>query len=98
MKTVHYIVVIAVVLSGLGVSVLLFPRSSEIALLRFKDKDFESALKAYELRIAAGELNASVVMPLTQLYLQYGEVDSAIDLMERYLRKHPADQTAKQML
>ena len=98
MKTIHYIVVFIIVACGLGVSVLLLPSSAEIALIRFKDKDFESARKSYESRLAAGDLSAAVVMPLSQLYLQYGEVNSAIQVMERYLAGHPADINAKQLL
>ena len=48
-------------------------------------------MKQYEAQLAAGDLSTSVVMPLCQLYLQYGRVDAAVALMERFVRQNPGD-------
>ncbi len=83
---------------GVGLSTLLVPRQQELALMRLKDKDFDEARREYEIQLAAGKLTASVVMPLTQLYLQYGNVTGAVALMERFVAANPVNVEARQRL
>jgi Tfp pilus assembly protein PilF len=98
MKRFHYIIVILIVILGIGVSFLLIPRSSELALINFKDSNFEEARADYEKRLATGDLSSSVVNPLAELYLQYGRTSDAIALLERYVQANPSEIEAKERL
>ena len=83
----YYIGVALIALIGLGLSALMLPRDSEIALIQFKDKYFTDALSSYEKRLADGDWSLEVVKPLSDLYLQYGEIKKAIRLMERHIEQ-----------
>ncbi|MFQ5849292.1 MAG: tetratricopeptide repeat protein [Candidatus Binatia bacterium] len=85
----HYVFFAAVVVIGLGAVFLLIPGERELAYLHLKDKVFGTARETYEQRFAAGDLSPSVVQPLVQLHLQYGDADKAIQVLERYLEKNP---------
>ncbi|MCW2243390.1 tetratricopeptide repeat protein [Azospirillum canadense] len=74
---------------GVGVSLLLIPRGEELALQKFRDQDYATARLAYEQRFDAGDHSAATVMPLTRLYLDGGEVDRAIALMEAFVAREP---------
>jgi predicted Zn-dependent protease len=94
----HFIVFSLLLLAGALGGVFLVTGKSEVALIHFRDKDFDTALRQYEQRLATGDASVSVVMPLCQLYLQYGNVEGAIALMERFVRQHPTDIDALQLL
>ena len=98
MKRLHYIVVLFTILLGVGLSILLIPRGAELALINFKGRRFEEARTDYEKRIAAGDLSASVVNPLSELYLQFGRTDDAIALLEKYIQANPSDPDARERL
>jgi tetratricopeptide (TPR) repeat protein len=95
MRRRHYVAFALLVGVGLAGSLLLITRGPEQALISYRDKDFDEALERYEARLESGDLSPAVVMPLSQLYLQYGNVDAAVTLMERYVREHPDDVTAR---
>ncbi len=94
----HFIFVALFVVAGVTTAFLLVPRDKELALMFFKDKDFEAALQVYEDQLANGDWTINVVVPLTQLYLQYGDVDSAAGLMEEFVRKNPDNLEARRLL
>jgi Flp pilus assembly protein TadD len=98
MKPLHYIIVLFTVICGLGISFLLIPRGAELALMNFKDNRFDEARADYEKRVAAGDLSAAVVNPLSELYLQYGKTEEAIALHEKFVQANPEDKTARQRL
>jgi Tfp pilus assembly protein PilF len=95
MRRRHYVVFALLVGLGLAASLLLITRRPEQALISYRDKNFDEALRRYEARLKSGDLSPAVVMPLSQLYLQFGNVDAAVALMERYVREHPEDVTAR---
>ena len=80
-------IILAVV--GLGVSWLIFPGDDEVAFLQYKDKWYSKALVLYELQIEQGNYSAQVVSPLTDLYLKYGLIDKAVELMETFVKRNP---------
>ncbi len=84
-----YIVIGVLLLVGLLVSLALIPDSNELALMQFRDKRFEEAKAAYEQRLNDGTLTVDVVSALTDLHLQYGDVDEAIAVMKRFVEAHP---------
>ena len=91
MRARHYIAFAVVVVLGLAGSLMVMANGSELALIRFRDREFDEALQQYEAQLRQGDLSAGVVMPLCQLYLQYGRVDAAVALMERFVATHPRD-------
>jgi tetratricopeptide (TPR) repeat protein len=95
MRRRHYVAFALLVGLGFAASLLLITRRPEQALISYRDKNFDEALRRYEARLETGDLSPAVVMPLSQLYLQFGNVDAAVALMERYVREHPDDVTAR---
>ncbi|MGB0683619.1 MAG: tetratricopeptide repeat protein [Magnetovibrionaceae bacterium] len=97
MRTLFFTIV-ACALLGFGVSLLIIPNQGELALMRFKDQDFEAALGDFEKQLAAGDWSVNVVIPLTQLYLQQGQVDRAAALMEEFVARNPDNEDARERL
>jgi tetratricopeptide (TPR) repeat protein len=93
-----FFVIVGVALLGLVVGYLLLPRQGEVALMNLKDKRFETALVVLEKQSAAGDMSVQTVTSLTKLYLQEGDVEAAVALVERYLEKNPKDVAARKEL
>lgn len=89
MARLFYYGTIILALVGLGVSLLIFPRDDEVAFLQYKDQRYSNALVLYEVQIEKGNYSPQVVTPLADLYLKYGYVDKAINLMEVFVKKNP---------
>ena len=98
MKLRHCVVFVGLLVMGLAGGLALVARESELALIDLRDKEFDRALQRYEQRLAAGDLSVSVVIPLCQLYLQYGRIESAVALMERFVQENPANLDARRQL
>src|SRR5215469_6011393 len=94
----YYIVIAILVISAIAVSIILMPKSQEIALMEMKDKHFEEARKDYQKQLAEGNLTPEVVNNLTDLYLQIGAVDKAIEVMQQYIALHPDNLAARQKI
>ncbi|OSM04922.1 hypothetical protein [Magnetofaba australis] len=77
----------AIILAMMGVSIstALIPSEETLAYLHLKDKEFDSALEFYEQQVDDQNVPPHVLMPLAQLYLQNGDVERAVSLMERFL-------------
>ncbi len=95
-----YFIVAAIVLAVVGflLSVLVIPSDSEIALIHFKDKQYDKARALYEQQYESGNLSLDVVMHLTGVYLQFGDVDKAIAVMEDFVARHPDHLAARREL
>ncbi|MBF0349787.1 MAG: tetratricopeptide repeat protein [SAR324 cluster bacterium] len=91
----YYITVILLFISGVFVSWLILPADSELALVMLKDKNFANALEVYEKKLAEGDWSQDVVKPLTDLYLQYGELEKAIRVLEKFIEKNPQNVDAR---
>jgi tetratricopeptide (TPR) repeat protein len=91
-------IAILIAIAGLAASFFLMPRSQEIALMQMKDKNFEDARIAYEAQLASGNLSIEVVTRLSELYLQTGEVNKAIEVMEKFIAANPASLEARRQL
>ncbi|SOD98675.1 tetratricopeptide repeat protein [Caenispirillum bisanense] len=94
----HLIAALLMVIAVMAGAFLLIPGERETALMYFRDKEFEQALDRYEAQVRSGNLSPTVIMPLANLYLQYGRVESAVALLERYVEEHPDDLTARRQL
>ncbi|HFC53245.1 MAG TPA: tetratricopeptide repeat protein [Gammaproteobacteria bacterium] len=94
MKGTHYMVVLVVALALLG-GYLVYPRSPELALMRYKNKQYTAARAEYERLLEEGNSSADVVVPLSELYLVYGDMNRAVDLMERFVEANPDNLEAR---
>ncbi|PGH55617.1 hypothetical protein CRT60_20270 [Azospirillum palustre] len=94
----NLLVVLLILLAGIGASLLLIPHSAELALQKFRDRDYDSARDAYEQRYAAGDRSGATVMPLTRLTLAQGDVERAIELTEGFLAAEPSSVEARELL
>src|SRR5688572_1189152 len=77
--------------AGIAASIALVPRSEEIALQNWKDKQFDVSRQIYEAEYARGNRSARMVGALAQAYVQFGEMDQAIRILEEHLQRQPAD-------
>lgn len=89
--------IVLAVLVGIGVasSIAVIPRDHELALMYLKGLDLESAQVAFEQRLKSGDLSVGVVVPLARVYLEMGEFDAAVVLMERFAAANPDDAEVK---
>jgi len=87
----HYILLAVIIAASLGASVLLIPNEGDIALLYFKDGQYETAKRVFLDQLAPGPLSTSTVKTLTELHLAFGDVDEAVTSMERFTRDHPSN-------
>jgi len=92
----HYLIILLITLIGLGASYLLMPKSQEVALMQMKDKHFEEARAAYEEQLAKGNLSIEVVTRLSELHLQVGAIDKAIEVMEKFIAMNPDNLAARE--
>lgn len=79
-------------------SLFLVPRKSELALMHMKDRQYGLAKIEFEKQSASGDLSVSVTIPLMKLYLHFGEISNAVQLMERYVDKNQNDIVTRDLL
>ena len=82
--------IVALTLVGLTVSYFLIPQRNELGLMLFKDKKFKEAYAIFQERWDEGDHSVEVAVPLSRLYLQYGNVEDAVALMEQFVSECPA--------
>jgi tetratricopeptide (TPR) repeat protein/lipopolysaccharide biosynthesis regulator YciM len=91
----QYIIILLMCLAGLGLVFFLLPQEKEIALMNMKEKNYETALKGFEHVTKTRGLDTTTVGTLAQLYLQNGEVNKAIEVMEAYVKENPNNVDAR---
>jgi thioredoxin-like negative regulator of GroEL len=94
----HLLIAIAVAAGAGALSLLLIPGGEEVALMYFKDREFEQAERAYRLELSRRGLQRQLVVPLNELRLQAGRIDEVIGLMSRFAEDNPADADALDVL
>ncbi len=94
MRNAHAIVALVVVLGLLG-GYLVYPRPPELALMHYKNQQYTAARAEYENLLAKGDASANVVLPLSDLYLIYGEMGKAVELMEGFVEQNPDNMEAR---
>ncbi|MBI5138098.1 MAG: tetratricopeptide repeat protein [Nitrospirae bacterium] len=90
-----------VAVSAIGASLavwLSIPSEGELAFMRYKAGQFADAEQTYQRRIADGDASVAVLVPLVHIYLDKGEADRAVALMETYLAAHPDDMKGHELL
>ncbi|MBF0161486.1 MAG: tetratricopeptide repeat protein [Magnetococcales bacterium] len=94
-----YHLTLAVLLAmGLGAGYALLPSDQQIALMYLKSKEFDKAQGYLEKLLNAGDLSIPVVVPLSQIYLSYGDLDRTVQLMGRFVHANPTNVQAYQRL
>ncbi|MFQ5450554.1 MAG: tetratricopeptide repeat protein [Nitrospinaceae bacterium] len=83
---------------ALALGLVLIPRQTELPLIYMKGQKYDLAKREFEKLAARGDLTVAVSAPLTQLYLYFGEIDQAVSLMKRFVKKYPKDTEALKML
>ncbi len=84
-----YAVVAGLVLIGGVVAYLLIPRERELAEIYHRGREFAAARDAYEAQLEGGSLPLSIVVPLADVYIYFGQIKHAIGLLQRYEAAYP---------
>ncbi len=90
-----YLVIALLFVFAIGLSLFMIPGAREIATMQFRDKEFDKARETYEKSLAEGVLTIEVASALTNLHLQSGDVDKAIDVMQRFVEENPDNLAAR---
>ncbi len=86
------------VFAAIVASIFLIPSDKEIALTRYKDKEYEEAMRLYKEQYRQGDVSIDTVMHLVRVHLQYAEVEDAIEVMEAFVSANPSHLGAREEL
>lgn len=98
MKPNYYLATLALVVGGMAVGTYLVPRGGELATMYYRSGRLDDARRILEREMRQGDLSASNVHYATQTYLRLGDVERAIELIERYVDANEKDLTALKLL
>ena len=98
MGKLYFVAVWLLLAFGAMFSLILIPSTAELALIYYKDKQYEKALTLYRQQWNEGNRTLFVVQPLSELYLLFGELDEAIGLIKGFLKDNPDSVTARRHL
>ena len=70
---------------------MLIPSQQELGTMYLRDKEFDKAFDIFAEAYATGARSPTVIMPLARLFLQKGDVDRAILLIEELSERRPHD-------
>ncbi|MBM3570166.1 MAG: tetratricopeptide repeat protein, partial [Alphaproteobacteria bacterium] len=90
----NFLLVALLVVGAVGVSLGLVPDARELAFMQYRAQNIEEAEKQLSAQVEAGVLDAAVVNPLIDVYVNVGKVDAAIRLLETYTASAPDDVSA----
>jgi|GEM_PF-760397 len=80
-----FILALVVVVLGAGaLSIAILPNRQELGTMYLRDHKYDESRALFERQIAEGDLSTQTVSALLTIYLQYGDVDRAIDLIRQY--------------
>jgi len=83
------------VILAVAIGITLIPSDEELALIRFRNKEYDKAFNRYLEMWNSGDRSIDVVIPLANLYLTHGEVDRAVEVMEEFVQAHPDNLEAR---
>jgi len=99
-----YIILAIMLLIGVVGGYVLIPREKEIALTQYKEQVWDFDKQAYKSkdvfvrRFEEGDHSIDVVKPLVDIYLQEGNVNQAIVVLESFIAEHPDSIAARRQL
>lgn len=94
----HLLIILPIAMVGLVASYFLMPKAQELALMQMKDKHFTEARTDYETQLEQGKLNVEIATRLSELYLQTGDIEKAIGVMEKFVKANPTHLAARKTL
>ncbi|HEY7610519.1 MAG TPA: hypothetical protein VIF14_14890 [Alphaproteobacteria bacterium] len=98
MKPNYYLATLALVAGGVALGAYLVPSGGELATMYYRSGRLDEARLILEREMRQGALTPSNVHYATETYLRLGDVDRAIELIERYTEAHREDVTALRIL
>ena len=87
----HALFLTVVVALALALSIVLIPRGPELALMHFKARSYRQALAGFEQAFLGRDAGPTLVVPLSTLYLREGEIDAAVQAIDKILSERPDD-------
>ena len=99
-----YLILVIMLLVGAVAGYALMPQEKGIALTEYKeqvwdfDKDAYKSKEVFVKKFAEGDRSIDVVKPLVDIYLQEGNVNEAITVLEAYVGDHPDSVSARKQL
>ena len=78
----YYSSIMLIALTGIGFGFLINPKDQELAFMHFQDRNFAKSFQIYERLWRQGDHSINVIMPLSKLYLKYGELNKASQIIE----------------
>ncbi|WP_417519559.1 hypothetical protein [Minwuia sp.] len=94
----NIILLVLLVLLGLGISVLLVPRDKDVALLKLRSDEADEARQVLLEQYDRGDRSVAVIASLAELAIGDGEIPTAVELLEAYVRNNPKDIAARRRL
>ncbi len=85
-------------LAALVLGIFLAPSGKEVALMQMSSSDSGQSLETYEALHSKGDHSISVLAPLINLHLHYGDADQAISLLENFTKEHPRNVEGRKRL
>lgn len=98
MQRKYILIVILLVIVATGAAMYSILGEDELALIAFKDKQYDKAYELYKAKLESGDASPETVGALVDMHLQYGAINDAIKVMEYYVAKHPNSVAARENL
>ncbi len=73
-----------VIVLAIGLSLLVLPSGEQLGIMLLRDREYDEARSYFEKQIEAGDMTAPTVSALMKIYIEYGDVERAIALIERF--------------
>lgn len=83
------IIIFVLAIFGIAIGMAILPHGQDVAMMQFHDKRYDEALTAYEGEASKGKMTVDGVRNLVDIYLQNGQIDEAIVVMERFIKDNP---------
>ncbi|MEQ8395811.1 tetratricopeptide repeat protein [Thalassobaculum sp.] len=80
------VILVVVVLGAAALSIMILPSQQELGTMYLRDQKYEESLALFERQVAEGDLSSQTVSALLAIYLQYGDVERAIELTRKFGR------------
>ena len=94
-----YCIILVLIIFGSIMGYLCLPGTTETALMHYESSNYHAAIKNYQDYIdKTGDISTEVIVNLSKLYLNIGEPEKAISLIQSYVLKTPDSFEAKKLL
>lgn len=73
-----------VIVLAIGLSLLVLPSGEQLGIMLLRDREYDEARSHFEQHIEAGDMTAPTVSALMKIYIEHGDVERAISLIEKF--------------